>query len=249
MGATENKVVSIDRANVSKVDRSRISGNPLLSSARAALERNLSRVMRSLFDSVDDDLYDRAERSKDSSMADRFFSAMREIRLNRKTVEQVFVDSCLEHFDKFWAKPAHGQPGLPTAGLGELSLVDDSDLEENLAISGVASKVEYFHKEVLFALEQRIGHVADGRAVTPQDNPVGPRGFCEAFRKASKTLDMDLTIRLVLYKLFERDLIAGIGALYDELNVLFVQAGVLPHLTYKPRNLEHAGGARRQRRT
>lgn len=125
--------------------------------------------------------------------------------------------------------------------------MEKSEAEEDLAITNLVSKSEHRHREGLFAIEQRFGHLA-GIEISESNNPVSPRHIAEAFRQASKELPVDLTIRLVVYKLFDRYVTSELEPLYDEINILLIQAGVMPHLAYQPRHSasSHAASGHRQ---
>ncbi|MER3547268.1 MAG: DUF1631 domain-containing protein, partial [Rhodanobacteraceae bacterium] len=61
---------------------------------------------------------------------------------------------------------------------------------------------------------------------------LGPAALAHAFRSALRELDVDIKVRLIILKLFERYVLAGLDALYHEVNALLMRAGVLPHLRY-----------------
>ncbi len=72
-------------------------------------------------------------------------------------------------------------------------------------------------------------------------NPVSPAFFCRIFKASIAEISIELPIKLIIYKQFEREVIGRIGQFYDELNVTLAKAGVLPRLKHHVRrNPEYA---------
>src|SRR5579875_735406 len=116
---------------------------------------------------------------------------------------------------------------------GELSLVDDRELEESLAISSMVTKADVRLAAALAALNQRLSVICGGQAIDDTNNPLGPNALALAFRDALRELDVvDIKVRLIILKMFERYVLNALDALYHDVNVKLVQAGVLPHLRH-----------------
>jgi hypothetical protein len=215
--------------------------SPLAASCGSALNRHLKRLLQDLFDNVDDALFERADKAQSNAEADLYFDAMRGVRKQRDNIEKTFLDSCLERYRDFWVNGPTSvlQSARKSRTISELSLVDEMEVEESLAVSNMAAKAKSLHRENLFAVEQRLGHILGGEAVDSDANPLGPTVIGNAFRGALKQLDTGLNVKLVVYKLFDRYVITALDGLYEEVNVLFVQAGIMPHLTRRSRAGTH----------
>jgi hypothetical protein len=59
--------------------------------------------------------------------------------------------------------------------------------------------------------------------------------LCGAFQLAMANVPVELPVKLVVYKLFDRHVMHFVGGLYDEINILLGKAGVMPKLTPKIR--------------
>ena len=116
-----------------------------------------------------------------------------------------------------------------------LSLLGEDDLEEGLAISNMTSRGENRHFRALYGLNQRFGHLLGCGDLDTKDNPLSPGAICLAFHEKFKVMAVDIPVKLVVYKQFQIQVIDSLGAIYDELNSLLVEAGVLPQLTNKIR--------------
>ncbi len=114
--------------------------------------------------------------------------------------------------------------------LDELTLVNEQQLEESLAIGHLITKVhDHFH-DALFALEQRFAYLLPRAAVNDETIPVGPENLCYAFQDAYRHLDLEIGTKLYLYKIFDRVLMEMLGPFYEDVNHLLISRGILPTL-------------------
>lgn len=183
--------------------------------------------VKSLFDTVDDSLFELAEHSIAGAMQQRYFDGMRECRRRRLQVEQAFGARVAEAL----LLP----PGRPAEQADGLSLVGHEELEEQLAITAMASKAHQRHANALYALTRRLAVVLGENNLDDERNPFGPETLAERFRESIADIDVGLDVRLIILKLFERHVLGGLEALYTELNIRLADAGVLPTLSPKVR--------------
>jgi len=209
-------------------------GEPLQTIREIILKR-FSQLSGAMFDSVDDALFDRAEHTQAGAQQTEFFDGMRETRKKRQRAERLTLDRIGQLFVDFGLgriqPPAAAPSREASAGL---SLVEDDDLEEVLAISTMVTKSETRLSEPLSALCRRFSALRGGAVVENAINPVGPAQLCDAFRRGVDQLEVGVSVRLIIYKLFERHVLAGLDPVYDEINTKFIDAGVLPQLRYAP---------------
>lgn len=219
----------------------------LVCACRAQLQDTLPRLMQELFEHVDDELYQLADKSASDVLQTRYFDAMRELRKLREQIEQAFLANVLAGFEAFWAQPQRTDDTQASAGNDELTLVDEEELEENLAVSGMVSKAENRYHRELFALNMRFALMAGIADLTTRQNPVGPSILAEGFRGAMQRWDGDLGVRLVVFKLFDRYVMGYTGGLYDDINDTLVDAGVLPKIVQQVRRNPVAPSIQRAR--
>ena len=201
----------------------------LLKAARSAAMKKLAGLISSMFDGVDDALFDMAEKAENNSMQTRFFDGMREVRKKRPGMERGVQESLSSVFADF-VSPNRRQTEAQSDGAG-LSLVDESELEETLAVSSMVGKAENRCSRVLFALNQRFSVLSGGAKVSDEDNPVGPKAVIKAFQGTLKDLEGDVRmIKLIILKLYDKHVVSAFDNLYDELNQQLIDAGVLPQL-------------------
>lgn len=124
-----------------------------------------------------------------------------------------------------------------------LSLVDNAELEETIAITSICHRADSQFAEILWALHQRLAILNDGKKLDERENPVSPIQFCEALRKVIVPLKLETRIKVLGYKHFEASMVKVLGALYEELNARLAEEGVLPNLRFTGFNAGADSGA------
>jgi hypothetical protein len=215
----------------------RIAAGKLLAIVRGAMSKRIGALVNSLYEGVDDALFDLAERAANNANQARYFDGMREIRKKRQSAETRFLELANRNCSEFEAgklaptKAEYASGG--SASTGNLSLVDEGELEETLAIGAMVDKAELRLQRILYPLEQRFSVLAGNRVVDGGNNPIGPKLLCQVFAESIREFDVEVEVRLIVLKLFERHVLANIDPVYDEVNALLVQAGVLTNLRYQ----------------
>ncbi len=209
----------------------------LLGAVRALTLKRSHELATNLLDNVDDALFDLAEKAESNAAQTQYFDGMREARKKRPLLERLFGEEVSRGFSEFAAgrprtRAESSDSAAAAARSGQLSLVDDSELEESLAVASMVSKADGRLSSALHALNQRLAVICGGHRIDDGNNPLGPAALAHAFRAALREMDVDIKVRLIVLKLFERYVLAGLDALYHEVNTLLMQAGVLPHLRY-----------------
>src|SRR5690606_37242000 len=59
---------------------------------------------------------------------------------------------------------------------------------------------------------------------------LGPRFLCEAFAEATRSLEVEIRVKLIVFKLFERFVLSSLEEIYAHANEQLINAGVLPNL-------------------
>ena len=186
-------------------------------------------AISALFDNVDTQLFEMAEKSENATDQNTYFDAMRIIRLRRSVAHEEFLAKVEESFD-----PEVIQGGRDfrevTSDIESLSLIADDNLEEELATHNMIAKAERDNKDELKQLNQRVAYLYNGLNITTQNNPVSPTALCNAFAAAVDTLEAEIKVKLLVFKLFDINVISKLNDLYLNLNHLLVEKGILPDL-------------------
>ena len=166
----------------------------LLKLVRGIALKRVNGLVSTLFENVDDALFHLAERAESNAVQVQFFDGMREVRKKRQLVERVFQEQLSQIFNDFAdgkLKPVRPEVANPSnAGL---SLVDDQELEDSLAISSMVAKSENRLARPLHLVNQRLSVISGGNVVEDASNPIGPAPLCQAFRSAVREFDLNET--------------------------------------------------------
>ncbi|GMR08878.1 MAG: DUF1631 domain-containing protein [Gammaproteobacteria bacterium] len=223
-----DNITSIHGAGLSK------KSVELIQRCEKITERHIEQVMQLLFDGADDTLFKLAEKAEDTTNQSLYFDSMRIIRIKRKEIESAYTNNIKQSFSEF-KKPGRGKSKTRkarNAAYDDLQIVEETDLEESLAVTSLASKINSRYTESISTLNQRLEHLHDGKKIDEEFNPLGARNICSAFLDATKILDTEIEIKLIIYKLFDTQIIRAIGSLLSEVDEFLCSAGILP--TIKP---------------
>lgn len=187
--------------------------------------------LNEMFTSCDDLFFDLSGRASSNSEQNLYFESMREIRLKKSGIMAAFQR---EHERNFLdiagtatAKPAAGSASFNSS---TLSLVENDQLEQKVAISGMITKCRANCQEELYHLNCRFDFLITGKQIDEQNNPLDPQQICTAFAKAAEILDLNIKARIILYKQFDRFVVSRLSKIYDQANDWLINAGVLPKI-------------------
>lgn len=217
----------------------------LLKLVRGIALKRVNGLVNTLFENVDDALFHLAERAESNAVQVQFFDGMREVRKKRQLVERKFQEELAQIFSDFAEgklKPVRPEVANPSSG--GLSLVDDVELEDSLAISSMVSKAENRLSRTLHPVNLRLAVLVGGSVVEDASNPIGPAPLCQAFRVAVREFELNVQVKLIIYKLFDRYVMSGLEPLYDEVNAELIRAGVLPQIRHQlPQSARQRGAS------
>jgi Protein of unknown function (DUF1631) len=219
-----------------RLDPSSGRGGDLLNAVRNIASRRLQQYIGNMFEHVDDALFDLAEKAENNAAQMHYFDGMREVRKRRPVIERSFLAQVSRELNDFVnGHHTSGQNNSPSplAGSIELSLVADNELEESLAITSLIGKNETRLARDLFAVNQRLSVICGGTRIDDATNPIGPALLAQAFRQSMRELSADMRVKLIIYKLFDRYVMASLDELYQETNAELMRAGVLPQLRHE----------------
>ena len=201
---------------------------------RDTVVAGLGDLLQGAFDAVDDSLFELANNARSNNEQNRYFEAMREIRIKRKGVERHFQNAVAQLF----ANPPQSGSVAADESLASqtssdsLSLVGDDDLEEQVALNAMITKSKVHFQGPLLQLQTRFSVVYPGASDEAPINPMAPEHLCSAFVEAIQALEIQIRERLILLKQFDRYVVSNLGMLLDEANRILIQAGVIPNFRY-----------------
>ncbi|PAV47649.1 thymidine phosphorylase [Pseudomonas sp. HAR-UPW-AIA-41] len=231
---TDANVVPLNRSAPEHTSNTQVGRLPVaLTQLRDKAAMQLKQDLQALFDNADDSLFEMADRATSNAEQNDLFEAMRELRLKRKSIANTFLRRVFEGFAELARYSLDQPPQLTPVTLDSLSLMQNDELEESVAVDAMVAKILSRDAQALHHLTTRINTLIH-KKIDEASNPLGPRPVCESFVAACADLGVDIRIKLIIYKLFEKYVLSEIGQLYAEANQILVQAGVLPELKSAP---------------
>ena len=204
----------------------------LMQGCHKLVMNRLAEHLGGVFGHVDDTLFECAEKAENNQVQTLFFDSMRDIRKQRAQIERTYHQHIAQSFADFIdgkLQPSN-QPGPLDAE--KLSLVQNEDYEESLLVTNMSSRVKTRCAQSLFALEQRLALLNNGKKLSEDSNPFGPQAIAQTFRDALTPTPFPLRIKTILYMLFDQHMMQNLDSLYEALNQRLIEAGVLPNLKY-----------------
>jgi hypothetical protein len=184
---------------------------------------------------VDDYLFDRSEKSYD----DKDLTALRELRRERNKIGQRFDKGVNAAFQVL------REPHFIPEQAEDLALVEEEALEELLAKEQLAESQSRLHAAALEVLGKRVAFLLGRDALEPADNPLNPHSIANRLLRAMEGIELASSVRIVLFKFFERELTTTLVSIYGRANSMLSTAGILPKLqaTARTRPVKSAGSA------
>lgn len=186
------------------------------------------------FESLDDTLFDLAEKAESNQDQTRYFESMRLIRKSRDKIFSEFFYNIQNTFKSFKKNEYDFFTKTENNSLNEasLSLIDEKELDETLAKTNLINKSEMaFHRQ-LFAIEKRFSLLASGTKLKAEQIPIGPHVLVNSFTQSIKILDIEVNTKLIIYKLFERNVMGQLNPIYASINDLLAENGIVPEIKY-----------------
>ena len=215
--------------NETDKDQNVLAGNQL----RKALSREsdvfLRKRLEIVLDTVGDHLFDAAERAGNANEQAEFFAANRIIKRQRASFVEAFCEKVSDHWYSLDNKSAEIKE---EEVVDEMSLVDETELETRLVCSEISSSGQARHARPLFALEARLTKIA-GRPVNHDRNPVNPAAITNHLAAAMDVLEIPHNAELLLLRTCG-ELIRSLDVLYERINAVLIENGILPNLRPTP---------------
>ena len=173
---------------------------------------------------------DKADNSNGSSA---YFEALRIISSEREEIEINYCNQIEKQLSQFLTASTQLQDKNNESNefsINQLSLMEEVDLQESLAISTVIEKNRRNYPQDIRSIEKRIAHIYPDIHIDSETSPFDPNALCKAFQDAIHTRNINIRAKVVIYKFFDQQLSKTIGEFYQEINNTFIESGVLPKI-------------------
>jgi len=230
----DGKVVHLNKAAADQANQTPLARLPVvLLQVRDKAAQKLRQGLQALFDNADDTLFEMADKAQNNAEQNTFFEAMRDLRLKRKSIERGFLAKCYEAFVSIAqydiVEPVIAAP----VNYDKLTLVPNDELERTVAVDAMVGKVMARDGLALGQLTARLNALVLKR-LDDASNPLGPGMLCDYFLQAGRSLGVEIKVKLIVLKLFDKYVLSDTDQLYAEANQLLIATGVLPELKSAP---------------
>ena len=203
----------------------------LLHAASDELERHLAATISDF----EQQLFRLSEHARNPALQAGYLQTLRTLRMNSSDLVPRFMaglEASLAAMGRDVSAPPASEP-VPVS-FHRLSLVEEAEMDEEAVLRDIAVRQESRASLTLHLLGQRFGVMAGAPAFDAERIPLGPRSLCRIMREASQSLQLPLESRLLLYRVFDRRVMAAYQQMVEMLNVAVAADGILPSLTFIP---------------
>ena len=210
--------------------------NQILHQTHRLFVQEMTPGMRHFFDSLDDFFFDLAEKAESNSKQNLYFEAMMDTRNNKILLLKKFAENINIIFQKFKNHDFVYFIDLTDQNQdlkNSLTLIKEDDLDQKLAINNVIAKVSTVHHDQLFALNSRFAELVGQTELENSSNPVGADAIVNAFALSLSALKSENTVKLMIFKLFERNLVETLEPAYIKINGYLKEQGICPEIKFE----------------
>ena len=178
-------------------------------------------------------LADKADNNVDQA---RLFQTRSDVMEHQASIGEYFINHLTQAHSNYCnsqstATDFSKEPDF-AADEDSLSILDNAELEESLAIGSMSRRRSSDASELLYALNHRLSALHGGIKIDEYGNPIAPAVFAEGIQKAITDLTLDNQTRLVIYKIYDAEFMNNLAKLYEETNTFLAEQGILPNLGY-----------------
>ncbi len=193
-------------------------------------------------DALEDAVYDLAGASESEKDKNRYFDQLESIKTQQDHLIDVFLESFNQASRRFiegnylYVNVDEEQEQEQEKPALSLSLVEDNTLDEFLARDNLVSKCEINCNTNLYGLEQRFAKLAGVASLKTIEVPISPIVIVDSYRKSFEAIDTKLKMcthfRLMLYIIFDRNVLKNLNEVYNDINEYLSSNGIIKHISF-----------------
>ena len=203
----------------------------LINDCRDIALKRIVAVLSKTFDTIEDELFELAEKSVDRRDQNIYLDARAQAREKRGAIEVAFKKQFLNFFEKKMNGNDDSKKSLAGSFSGlELSLVEDDDLEEKLAVEAIAKRLNNNCDEELRAVSQRMGFLMSEPELQDEANPISPDTIVKALQVACQQMTSGYQAKLTVMRMVEAGMAKEMVGVYRDINTHLISRQVLPQI-------------------
>lgn len=207
----------------------------LIDKVFSCVNDHLMILFNQMLSSADDKLFDLAEKSKSDEEQMQYMDCTRIFRTEKNDINGHFFLN-LNNSLKTSEVNESGSADQ------ELSLVDQDEMEEMVAITTMHSKAMNIYGEEVNHLEARLEYLEIMCEDIFEKEALDPKHICVVFQRTIEKLDIAIDVKLIFYKLFDEEVCSKLGVMYKSINQIFIDNDIMPEIvlkTTKQEEVEH----------
>lgn len=220
--------MSADRAETAAEpasDEGAVSGVHPIFDAISKLARVVTNEkLQHLFDQADDIIFEMLEHAANNKERRTFLDAMLILRRERIGIISGCLKGLSSAFTAAELTDRVGEAADPDSS--QMSLISTEDLDERLAVSTMEQRASARFSTEIFDVERRLSHLSRVSGTELPINAFQPARIVRSFRQSVRGLQVDLPIKLVIYKLFDRVVLSEVGEFYRGASDILEKEGI-----------------------
>jgi Protein of unknown function (DUF1631) len=192
-------------------------------------------LMNQMISTADKKLFDLSEKAQTNEDQMKYMDCTRIFRTEKNDLGRHF-------FVNLNNSLTSSQDQIELTDNQELSLVDQDEMEEMVAITTMHAKAMNIYGEEARHLEARLEFLELMYENVFDKEALDPKHICQIFQKTIENLDIAIEAKLVFYKLFDQEVCSKLGVMYKALNQIFIDHEIMPEIimkTTKQEEIEH----------
>lgn len=153
------------------------------------------------------------------------------LRLQRQELEQAISDCLAKYLSNEIRLLEAGEAATGVENDADLSLVTFEEMENKVLLGNIAQAIDRDIAESLSALNFRIGTLLGREDMTSAENPFRPQIFIQAIYQGWCKIDPAAESHRVVLRLLGPELFLPLESVFQQLNALLIERGILPDLT------------------
>jgi len=230
MESTSNTAMDLDQSSPSAVQTSVETGRVVIEEVVACVNQHLDTLMKEMVSKANDRLFDEAEKAESEAERMKYMDCTHIFRTQKNDIEYHFSINLQRALSPQVAELSIEDDGL--------SLVDQNEMEEMVAITTMHSKAMNLFGESVNHVETRLEYLEIALEDMFDKESLDPRHICEVFQETIKSIDADIEVKLIFYKLFDQEVCSKLAPMYDAINRICIDHGILPEIVLKTTNKE-----------
>lgn len=203
----------------------------LLNHIQLDIGRDCKKLITSYFESLDDLIFQIADKSKSKIKQELYFESLRSIRVHKLNVLSSFLKSIKQTIELFKNQNFdYFDEQITTPKKSKISTTHDkNDITEKLAQNNIIHKFERHYINQLNAFSKRFSFLI-GTELSLYHIPVSPYVIVSSFAKSIRLLHLDINLKLMLYTHFEHSVMSQLDETYKNINLYLNNNGIVTGL-------------------